>query len=235
MKLIKPGYQILGTVYAPDILRAIELAGRTAYKSEDAITESSAGPFIEMLIRKGHESVLEHDKITIKFICDRGVSHELIRHRIASFTQESTRYCNYSKEKFDGQIIFIIPPWVEEPWDLLMTHTTRHHSREISLQTMVWLDALKNAEQSYQILIGDGQTPQQARSVLPNSLKTEIIVTANIREWRLIMKQRTSAAAHPQMQELMRPVLRELQSTLWSLFGDIEYEKGKGEVAHPPV
>jgi thymidylate synthase (FAD) len=192
MKLIQSYYNILSDINAHLMLANIEPAGRTCYKSESNITADSAADFVRMLIRSGHESVLEHEKITVRFVCDRGVSHELVRHRIASFSQESTRYCNYSKNKFGGEITFIIPPFGDDS-DYWTT-------REIE-----WKSAMRDAERHYMNLIEMGWTPQQARSVLPNSLKTEVVVTANIREWRLILKQRTSAKAHPQMRELMRP------------------------------
>jgi thymidylate synthase (FAD) len=219
MKLIKPSYEILD---CPDNNKLIELAGRTCYKSEDKITEESADKFIEMILNKGHESVVEHEKITVKFICDRGVSHELVRHRIASFSQESTRYCNYSKTKFDNEITFIIPNWcssIEEmdktDWDLI-------HKSSQGPERM-WVNSMIEAEKSYMYLIGMW-TPQQARSVLPNSLKTEIVVTANLREWREIFRQRTSKAAHPQMRELMCPLLNELKEKLPVIFKDIDHE-----------
>jgi thymidylate synthase (FAD) len=190
------------------ILEGIELAGRTCYKSEDRISSDSASKFIKILISRGHESVLEHENISVRFVCDRGVSHELVRHRLASFSQESTRYCNYGKDE-DG-ITFIIPPFFHENGDDVRSD-----------DEITWLKAMEFAEHSYLSLLEEGWTPQQARAVLPNSLKTEIVVTANIREWRTIFKQRTSIAAHPQMRELMLPLLRELTNALPELFCDI--------------
>lgn len=151
------------------------------YKSEDKITENgeSAKDFIKKLIDRGHEAMIEHSSLSVKFIVDRGVSHELVRHRIASFAQESTRYCNYGKS---GEVTFIKPFFFQDD----------------SLQYDTWYDAMQFAENSYLHLVNDlKRSPQEARSVLPNSTKTEIIVTANYREWRNFFKLRTAKAAHP--------------------------------------
>lgn len=204
------------------ILTNIEKAGRTCYKSENRITAESAEKFVANLIKSGHESVIEHESISVKFICDRGVSHELVRHRLASFSQESTRYCNYSKDKFDNQLTFIIPCWLDIQNGF---ETTTEDIRQMrGLNPLYWQFywSLAIAETSYIELLKGEWTPQQARSVLPNSLKTEIVVTANLREWRTIFKQRTSNAAHPQMRELMCPLLEELKQKLPVIFNDIK-------------
>jgi len=216
MKLIRPYFEILTTDEEfLSMLKNIERARRTCYKSEDKITNESAPKFVEMIINHGHESVLEHEKITVKFICDRGVSHELVRHRIASFSQESTRYCNYTRNKFNSEITFIIPEWIDlTNWD------GRIHASAIDTR-MIWLRAMHRFELDYNKLIEDGWQPQQARSVLPNSLKTEIVITANLREWREIFRQRTSRASHPQMRELMIPLLNQLKNKLQIIFDDI--------------
>jgi len=216
MKLIRPYFEILTTDEEfLSMLKNIERARRTCYKSEDKITNESAPKFVEMIINHGHESVLEHEKITVKFICDRGVSHELVRHRIASFSQESTRYCNYTRNKFNSEITFIIPEWIDlTNWD------GRIHASAIDTR-MIWLRAMHRSELDYNKLIEDGWQPQQARSVLPNSLKTEIVITANLREWREIFRQRTSRASHPQMRELMIPLLNQLKNKLQIIFDDI--------------
>lgn len=218
MKLIKPYFEIMSQIYGLTLLTDIELAGRTCYKSEDKITKDSAEKFIKMIIEKGHESVLEHKKVTVRIVCDRGISHELVRHRIASFSQESTRYCNYSKDKFDNQVSFIIPNWTlfEENINYKITVPSKDPE-------MVWLRAMSRAEIDYFKLIAAGWVPQQARSVLPNSLKTEIVVTANLREWRLIFTQRTTQAAHPQMREIMQPMLDEFKIKIPIVFDDINY------------
>ena len=209
MKLIKASYQILSPINGEEILKSIERAGRTCYKSEDKITDETSGKFVAMIIKSGHESVIEHEKLSILFVCDRGVSHEIVRHRIASFSQESTRYCNYSKDKFGNELTFITPVWIT--------------SNKVEPDENIYLNALNNAEIAYFSLLNKGWTPQQARAVLPNSLKTEIVVTANMREWRTIFKQRTSKAAHPQMREIMCPLLDELKTLIPVLFDDITY------------
>jgi thymidylate synthase (FAD) len=166
-----------------------------------------------MLIEKGHESVIEHFSISVRFIVDRGVSHELVRHRLCLFSQESTRYCNYK-----GGVTFIIPPWVNiEPGEYKFDSELKIKS----LSSIRWAQALWDAEDSYLRLLTDGWTPQQARSVLPNSLKTEIVCTANIREWRHILKLRTSPAAHPQFLEIAKPLLQEFKNKIPVLFDDL--------------
>ncbi len=204
MEIIQPYYVIETPVVKEDIYKRLEEYGRTAYKSEDLITVSSAVKFLFNIIKRGHESVLEHVSITIRFVCDRGVTHELVRHRLVAYTQESTRYCNYAKKG----VVFIRPPF----WE------AEHHLYEC------WGTAMKHAESAYNYLIENGATPQEARSVLPNSLKTEIVATADIREWRHIFSLRCSKAAHPQMRELMVPLLKELKHTLPVLFEDIPEE-----------
>lgn len=213
MKIIEPSYKILTEISEGGIkeLQHIEKIGRVCYKSEDKITEDgeSAKKFVKMLIDRGHEAMIEHSSLSVKFIVDRGVSHELVRHRIASFAQESTRYCNYSKDKFDNGITFIRPFFFEEG--------TQNYNE--------WVYAMGIAEQSYLQMLKDGATPQEARSVLPNSTKTEITITANYREWRNFFKLRTAKAAHPQMQEVTRPLLKELKEKLPIIFDDIEVEE----------
>ncbi len=201
MEIIEQGHVILTEIDRYKILRGLELAGRTAYKSEDKITEGSASKFITNIIKRGHESVIEHFSISVCFITDRGVTHELVRHRLCAYTQESTRYCNYAGK----QMQFIKP----EFWD------DDTESQEL------WLKAMTEAENFYNKLIEMGDSPQEARTVLPNSLKTEIVCTANLREWRHILKLRTSSTAHPQMRALMQPLLNELKNKLPEIFEDI--------------
>jgi len=218
MKLVKPSYEILSDLNTEYLLKLIELAGRTCYKSEDKITEESAKTFIKMILGRHHESVIEHASMTVKFIIDRGVSHELVRHRLASFSQESTRYCNYSKNKFDNQLTFIIPCWLDlTDWDGIITVPSDDPK-------MIWLRVMSRAEIDYNKLTEAGWVAQEARSILPNSLKTEIVVTANFREWRTIFKQRTAKAAHPQMREIMLPLLAEVKERVPVVFDDITVE-----------
>lgn len=206
MKIIKPSYTIYNPPTEASLLTKIESCGRVCYKSEDKITPESAAKFVAGIIKRGHEAVLEHAYLTVKFICDRGVTHEIVRHRLANYCQESTRYCNYSQDKFGNEITFIEPCFWKDP------------SNEYGL----WKCACQNAEDMYFGLIKLGATPQEARSVLPNSLKTELVMTANIREWRHFFKLRCSSAAHPQMREIASMVLLDFQNRYPVLFGDIE-------------
>ena len=205
MKIIEPSFEIV-PVNGEEILKNIERAGRTCYKSEDKITTDSARKFVAAIIKSGHESVIEHEKVTARIICDRGVTHEIVRHRIASYSQESTRYCNYGNDKFGNELTFIKPCF----W------------KEDDPKYMTWKYAMKNAEQAYMDLIRLGATPQEARSVLPNSLKTEIVVTMNLREWRHFFKLRTSPAAHPQIREVAIPMLERFKEIIPIVFDDIQ-------------
>jgi thymidylate synthase (FAD) len=214
MKLIKPSYEILTPINGDEILKTIEKVARTCYKSEDKITEDSAKTLIKSLISRGHEAMIEFFDIIVKFICDRGVSHELVRHRIASFAQESTRYVNYSNGKFGGHLTFIIPEWLED---------VKPGEYSNAFTGLTWSIAMEQAEKNYLKLIEEGWQPQQARLVLPNSLKTEINVKMNLREWRHFFKLRTALAAHPQMRELTCPLLDELKSKIPIIFDDINY------------
>lgn len=215
MKIIDPFFEILNPPDGKAMLSHIELAARTCYKSEDRITEGSAADFIKRLIKMGHHSVLEHSGISVRFICDRGVSHELVRHRLCSFSQESTRYCNYSGEKFGREITFIRPVFWQKGSQMYRT----------------WEGAMKEAEKAYIYLLNNGASPQEARSVLPNSLKTDIVVTANIREWRLVFNQRCASAAHPQMRQSMLPVL-EAFNALFPVFFDDIYMEYRADIEH---
>ena len=205
MKIIKASFEILTATQ--NLEQVIELAGRTCYKSEDKITGDSACAFVSKIRSINHESVLEHGAITVRFTCDRGVSHELVRHRLASFSQESTRYCNYSKDRFDGEVTFIDP---------------RPAFPEMAEGAFItWEGAMIEAEAGYFALIGMGAKPQMARSVLPNSLKTEVVMTANPREWRHVFKLRCAEAAHPQMREIIAPCRDEFARYWPALFGDL--------------
>ena len=216
MKIIKPSYEILTPISDGGIkeLQHIEKIGRVCYKSEDRITDDgeSAKKFVKMLISNGHEAMIEHSSLSVKFIVDRGVSHELVRHRIASFAQESTRYCNYSKDKFGNEITVILPCFFDTGMGILSN----------SLVYQEWKSACECAEERYFNLLKMGATPQQARTVLPNSLKTEITITANYREWRNFFKLRTAEASHPQMREITIPLLKELKTLIPIIFDDIE-------------
>lgn len=206
MKIIEPSHEIMTPIDRMDVLRRIELAGRTCYKSEDQITEKSAIAFVAMVMKRGHESVIEHVSFTVKFICDRGVTHELVRHRLCAFSQESTRYCNYGKA---DEITVVNPPF----WNSSSHRDERNRTR--------WNQAMAFAQKMYLEMVQDGIPPQEARSVLPNSLKTEIVTTANLREWRHILRLRTGPAAHPQIHQIMLPLLAELKEKLPEIYGDL--------------
>lgn len=196
------------------MLERIEKAGRTCYKSENNISESSAVAFVASIIKRGHESVLEHEKLTARFICDRGVTHEIVRHRLASYSQESTRYCNYK-----GGVEFIIPCWLP---DVQEGDGTQNSG--ITTEGAIWLNAMIDAERAYLKLTESGWSPQQARSVLPNSLKTELVMTANLREWRYFFKMRAEGIAgkpHPQMIEVADMLLEEAKEKVPVVFDDI--------------
>ena len=193
MKIIKPYIEIID---APDynaMLKKIERIGRICYKSESKITEDSAEGFIRGIIKRGHESVIEHCGISVLVVCDRGVTHEIVRHRIASYSQESTRYCNYSKGEFGSEITVIEPCFFEGD----------------SMVRFVWKSACQADEDAYIKLLEMGCSPQEARDVLPNSLKTELVMTMNLREWRHFIKLRTSPAAHTQMREVAQMIADE--------------------------
>ncbi|MFP4258895.1 MAG: FAD-dependent thymidylate synthase [Desulfovermiculus sp.] len=205
MRVIQPGHEIVFMPGTDEILRLLELAGRTCYKSEDKITDDSAAGFVGRIVRSGHESVIEHANITVRFIIDRGVSHELVRHRLAAYSQESTRYANYSQERFGREITVIKPCF----WD------------QGSLEYELWEKAMHQAEEAYMQLLDQGASPQQARAVLPNSLKTEVVMTANLREWRHVFRLRCQKAAHPQIREVMLGLLADLQKRIPVLFDDL--------------
>lgn len=205
MKIIEPYYEIMDEIQAMDILKKIEKFGRICYKSEKKITEDSAEKFVKNILKNGHESVIEHEKISVKFVCDRGVTHEIVRHRLASYSQESTRYCNYSNEKFGSELTFIRPAF----W------------KNDEKKMKIWENSMKEIEDTYNKLIEMGAQPQEARSILPNSLKTEIIVTMNMREWRHFFKLRTSVQAHPQMRQIAIPLLEEFKKEIPVIFEDI--------------
>ena len=206
MKIIEPSVEILTPIDSEAILKMLEAVGRTCYKSEDKIQESSAEKFISGIVKRGHEAVIEHYNITVKFICDRGVTHEIVRHRLASYCQESTRYCNYSNDKFNGIIAVIKPCFLAEG----------------SEAYRMWTGICSLAEAYYFDLLNWGCTPQEARAVLPNSLKTELVMTANIREFRHFFKLRCSKAAHPQMREVALMLLKEFKERIPVLFDDID-------------
>lgn len=221
MKVIYPKVEILTEINSTEILKMLESIGRTCYKSEDKITESSSKDFIAGIIKRGHEAILEHFNISVRFTVDRGISHEIVRHRVASYAQESTRYCNYSKDKFNNNITFI-----DISNGLKFDSKCKNLSKSL-LDSIYneWLEANLDAEKHYMNLLELGATPQIARSVLNNSTKTELCMTANIREWRHFLKLRCAKNAHPQMREVAIELLEEFKMRLPELFGDIDPDK----------
>lgn len=206
MKIIQPSVKFEDKIDAGEILKKIERIGRVCYKSETNITEESAERFIKNLLHRHHESVIEHQNISVRVICDRGVTHEIVRHRIASYSQESTRYCNYSNDKFANELTFIKPCFWEESAE----------------NYKIWEDAMSTIEKTYMQMIQAGITPQEARSILPNSIKTEIVITMNLREWRHFFKLRCDKAAHPQMIEVAKMILDLFKEKIPVIFEDIE-------------
>lgn len=207
MKIIEQSYRIL---WNPGDV--IEKAARTCYRSKDKITEdgSSDQKIKEMLTTLGHTAMLEHSVLSVEFTTDRAIANELERHRLCSFAQESTRYCNYSKDKFGNELTFVQPEWILD----LFTY-----------EASIWADACVMAEHTYLILLKIGLKPEDARCVLPLSLATKLVMTTNYAEWRHILKLRTAKGAHPQMRALMIPLLKELQETIPVIFDDIKVEE----------
>ena len=204
MQVIKPSIEIIDMEDYEKIVKKIERIGRVCYKSEGKITEDSAEKFIKGLLTRQHESVIEHENVTVRFVCDRGVTHEIVRHRIASYSQESTRYCNYSGDKFASGF----------QYDLSKENDKAKYE--------VWTKAMENAEQSYFRMLELGATPQEARSVLPNSLKTEIVVTMNLRSWRNFFRLRVDSHAHPQMREVATMLYEEFKKRLPVFVADLD-------------
>ncbi len=206
MKIIEPSVELAGEIDSEKIMKHIEMAGRVCYKSESRISDKSAEKFIANIIKSGHESVIEHVSITFKIICDRGITHEIVRHRLASYSQESSRYCDYSADKFSGELTFIKPCfWTEDDENFLL-----------------WKKTMQILEENYLAMRKNGARPEQARSILPNSLKTEIFMTANLREWRHFLKLRTANRAHPQMREVALKIYKILNEKLPIIFADIQ-------------
>jgi len=203
MKFIEQSYEFITTVNRNEILKRIEECGRVCYKSEDKITSDSASKFVKMLVERGHEAMIEHYSLTVKFITQRAISHEIVRHRISSFGESSTRYCNFSKDKFGNELTFVNTVGVNE-------------SEIFTIQSLCMC-----AETAYMSMVNNGTAPEIARSVLPTCLKTEIVMTANLREWRHFLKLRTAPTAHPQMRALTLPLLAEFKEVLPEIFGDI--------------
>jgi thymidylate synthase (FAD) len=207
MKIIEPYYEILTPINGKEALQTIEYCARTCYQSYDKQTDDSCFQFVKMLMGRNHESCLEHYSFSVKFVVDRAIQNEIVRHRLSSFCCSSTRYCNYSKDKFGNEITVIRPFFYKDG----------------TAEFEFWKKAMKDAEAYYLFLVSHSK-PEEARCVLPLSLKTELVMTANIREWRHFLKLRTSAFSHPQMRQVTIPLLNELKSLIPVVFDDIECE-----------
>ena len=220
MKVISPSFELITPIDGTEILKTLEEVGRTCYKSEDKITNDSCVDFVKRIIKSGHEAVIEHYNVTVRLTNDRGVSHEEVRHRIASYAQESTRYCNYSKDKFGSEVTYI---------DIRGGMELDPKVRQLNAETFTaiydeWTNACRDAETHYNKMIELGATPQIARSVLNNSTKTEICITMNLREWRHFFRLRIASAAHPQMREIAIQLLMAFKVMIPVVFDDIYQE-----------
>lgn len=207
MKIIEPSIEVQN-FNGEQIMKNIERACRTCYRSEDKISDESYKTLLKNCITRGHESVMEHEKITVRMICDVGVYKDLTRHRIASFSIESTRYCNYGKDKFDNEIKFIKPCNIDEDSDLYA----------------FWKHTMERIEMNYIHMANNKATPDQMRMILPHSTAAEVCMTANIREWRHILDLRTKKMTHPSIRQILIPLLLLFKTEMPELFGDIEYD-----------
>lgn len=201
MRIVEPSVELVWIT--PGALSVIEAAGRVCYKSEDKISETSAARFVRAIVQRGHEAVIEHASASFRIVTDRGVTHEIVRHRIASYCQESTRYCNYAQDKFGHEIAVIRPSDMTEN------------------EAQAWREGCEAAERAYFAMLAVGSKPQIARAVLPTCLKTEIVMTANFREWRHFLNLRLAGAAHPQMIDLAARIHALLKDACPPVFEEI--------------
>jgi thymidylate synthase (FAD) len=203
--------------------KLLESCGRVCYKSEPKITDDSYKKFLKTIIKSGHESILEHASVTAKIITNRAVSLETVRHRLNSFSQESTRYCNYSGDRFGNELTFIVPVWIsDEEVSKFHVEDSISSNPAISLNpSFTWWFAMHQVEEAYFSLLNRGWTPEKAREILPNSLKTELVMTANVRQWRHVLQQRLSPKCHPQMRFMMFQLAEKFNEYLPLFFNDI--------------
>jgi thymidylate synthase (FAD) len=214
MKIIKQSFEVITPMNGWAILDRIEECARVCYKSEGKKNADSAEQFVKELIYRGHEAMLEHTSTTVKVTTDRGVSHEIVRHRLASYAQESTRYCNYGNDKFNHEITVVEP-----------VQFSLYDTNEREVQYSYWKRGCLEAEDAYMNMLKAGASAQEARAVLPHSLKTEIVITMNMREWRHFFKLRCSKGAHPQMRSMAISILDYFKTFIPVIFDDIEVEK----------
>lgn len=232
MKFIEPSYNILSEDFTRNkVIETIARAARTCYQSEPK-TEDSNVKLVKSLVKRGHEAMLEHGPLlSVSFTTCRGVSHEIVRNRLFSFAQESTRYVKYGKEDENGNkehMLFILPPWIRgREREILLSHELPFDDKDMNLlfdlsaSSYYFAYSCTESERNYANLLKEGWKAQQAREVLPNALKTEIVVTGNIRQWRHFFYLRCDKPAHPQMRELMIPLFNELREDIPEVWNDI--------------
>lgn len=208
VKIAAPKVEVLTPLDGDAILKHLELCARNCYKSEDKITEDSARQMVRKLLELGHEAMIEHYNLTVKLTCDMGVYKDLTRHRHVSYAIESTRYCNYSKGKFGNELTVMKPC----------------HIKEGTPEYQIWLSTMETIEKNYNAMAELGCKPDQLRMLLPHSIKADVIMTANLREWRHIFKLRCAPAAHPTVQEVMKMLLGTLKREIPVIFDDIPYD-----------
>ncbi len=232
LKIVKPGAKIVTPLeQINDYPRQLEIAGRTCYKSEEKMSTESAERFIRMIVNSGHHSVLEHCTISVRIIGDRSMSHQLVRHRIGSYSQESQRYCDYGEKGFQ----VIIPPsigelmpgsYVKEKDDWFFIDTDRKSKidlREVGELALEWLNSVSNSYEVYLNMRNKGIPPEDARSVLPNATKTEVFTTYNLRQWRHVFMERAlNPRAQWQIREIMNEILVQFKKHLRVVFEDLE-------------
>ena len=218
MKIVEPKIEIEKVDYKK-VMKNLERACRTCYRSEDKISDESYKTLLKNCINRGHESILEHEKITIRMICDIGVYKDLTRHRHASFSIESTRYCNYGKDKFDNEIKFIKPVNIEENTEIYKE----------------WKESCEEIEKRYIKMVELGATPDQMRMILPHSTAALVTMTANIREWKHIFNLRCTRHAHPAVEQVMIPLLLHLKENMPEIFDNVEYDNEFDETKYAKI
>ncbi len=235
MKIVKPYAKIMEPELLAGALARIEYAARVSHRSEDGQTDESAERFIRaVVLQHGDWSVVEHVSASVEFLVDRGITHEIVRHRIASYTQESTRFVNYAKKMAPSFVYPRVGIWcdncesgdephpskAEQPTDSPWVHSLDNVTQDCNFDQS-WLNAIQTSENEYKVLLAAGWRPQEARSVFPNALASKIIVTMNLRTWRHFFLMRTSKEAHPQMRQVTIPLLAEFQRLVPVLYEDI--------------
>lgn len=238
MKIVEPSVEIIDEIDGEKILKKLEICGRTCYQSEPK--GNSAEDFIRNIIKRGHESVLEHISITARFICSRACSHQLVRHRLASFSQESMRFCAYNKDRFGNEITVIKPRCFKDvdfdhmadiklfanssPRLYSSYYSVEKYDKRISEAVTEWQVAQMHCEESYFNLINGGYKPEDARGVLSQDTKTTVVMTANLREWRHVFNMRCDSHAQAEIRELCTDLLKQMHDKIPAVFDD-KYDK----------